>query len=479
MKKRYWLLIIIALIAIGLLIFKKQNNDSYSEYTVVRQDVSDELLLAGTIDAQKRVDLGFASSGRVKKINVEEGESVKKGQVIAEIEQNRLAADFAQAQANLNLTRANTSTDINSAKSSFESLKQEQDALVDSLYTQYLSGDLQAYNLDPTPGAKVAPIISGSYLGTKEGEYLIDMYSSAADSGYSFTTSGLDNGTYSAQVFQPGLLGDQGLYIKFDDDTSYGNTEWVIPVPNTRSSSYVTRKRAYENALATRDRVLTEAQNNLNRTNSVDSESNISIDQARRAQAAAQVNAVAAQLGDGKIRAPFDGIVVRNNLEVGEIISAFTPEITMFGDTTKKLQLNTPEIYINKIAVGDIVTIELDAYPDETFEGIVEFIDVIDTEVDGVPVYETDITLSSDDERIRVGMNAKASIIADKKESVVAVPSHYVTTNNDISTVLVQTNIRPLSTEEREVELGFKGNDGLVEIISGLKEGDIILLSEK
>jgi RND family efflux transporter MFP subunit len=479
MKKIYWIIIVIIVVIAGFIIFRKGNADNYLAYTVERQDVSDELLLAGRIDSLKRVDLGFASSGRVKSVNFETGETVKEGQIIAEIEQNRLAAEFTQAQANLNLTRANTSTDINSAQNSIESLEQEQDAIVESFYREYLSGDLQAYDLDDEPRDKVAPRISGSYQGTREGEYVIDIYSSAANSGYSFRLSGLESGTFTAEEFQAGSLGSLGLFMLIDSSSSYSNTQWVVPVPNSRSSSYITRKKAYENALATRARVLTEAQNNLNRTNGIDAESNISIGQARRSQAAAQVNAVSAQLGDGKIRAPFDGIIVKNDLEVGEIISAFAPEITMFGNNIKKLQLNTPEIYINKIAIGDIVSIELDAYPDEIFEGIVDFIDVIDTEVDGVPVYQTDIILSSQDERIRVGMNAKASIVADKKESVIAIPAHYITTKDGVSTVLLQLSARPIEMEKREIELGFKGSDGLIEIISGLLENDIILLAEK
>jgi RND family efflux transporter MFP subunit len=479
MKKLYWILIIIAVVVVGVIIFQRQNTKSFTNYTVIRSDISDELLLAGTIDVEKRVDLGFASSGRVKSINFEVGQRIKKGQIIAEIEQNRLAAEFTQAQANLNLTRANSSTDINTAESSLESLRKEQNAIVVGLYHEYLSGDLQAYSLDSSPGDEMTPIVSGSYSGKNEGEYVISVYSSASNSGYSFNLSGLSTGTYSAQEFQPGLLGDKGLYIQFDTRSSYRNTRWIVPVPNTRSSGYVTRKRAYESALATRARVITEAQNNLQRSNGVDAESNISIDQARRDQATAQVNAVSAQLGDGKIRAPFDGIIVRNDLEVGEIISAFTPEITFFGDITKKLRLNTPEIYINKIAVGDVVSVVLDAYPGEVFKGTVDFINVIDTEVNGVPVYETDIILSTDDERIRVGMNAKASVIAEKKESVIAIPNHYITTENGVSTVLLQKNIRPLETEIRDVEIGFKGNNGLVEIVSGLLENDIILLSKK
>lgn len=479
MKKRYWLIIITLAIIAVIFIFKKNNNDSFLTYTVIKQDISDELFLAGTIDAKKRVDLGFASSGRIKKVNYQIGDVVKKGSVIAEIEQNRLSADLAQAQANFTLARVETITDISSAKESLEKQIREQNILVEGLYEEYLSGDLQAYNVDDRSRTATAPVISGNYTADAEGEYFLDIYNSGAESGFSFVLSGLEKGTFTAENQKPGKLGNNGLFIEFNPLGSYGNSEWVIPVPNNRSDSYNSRRRAYETAKATRDRVIAELENNVDRVSGIDSESQISRDDARRAQAKAQVSSVVAQLGDGKIRAPFDGIIVRNNLEIGEIISAFTPLITVFADDTRKLQLNTPEIYINKIAEGDTVSIKLDAYPDEKFIGIVDFIDVIDTEVDGVPVYQTDIILQDNDPRIRAGMNAKASIIAEERLGVIAVPNHYISLDaNGISRVLVKSAD---STRGKSiiVETGFRGNDGLIEIISGLNEGDIILVEKE
>jgi RND family efflux transporter MFP subunit len=378
------------------------------------------------------------------------------------------------------LTRVDTRTNVDGAKSDLTKQIQEQNAIVEGLYQQYLSGDLQAYSLDDNDRDIIPPVISGSYLGSKEGEYILDVYSSNANSGYSFRLSGLESGTYTAEVNRAGKLGESGLYIQFIDNNSYGNTEWSVPVPNKRSSTYLARKTAYQNSITTRERIISNASTNVDKTSGIDNQTQISRDEALRRQAQAQVNAVAAQLDDGKIRAPFDGYVVKHDMEIGEIISGFTPQVTLFANTTKKLELNIPEIYINKIAVGDLVEIELDAYSGEIFEGIVDFIDVIDTEVDGVPVYKSDIILLSSDERIRVGMNAKASIVADSILDVIAIPNHYIIQDNtDQKKVLIQKTVRPPQVEERIVTTGFYGNDGFVEIISGLNEGDIVLLNKK
>lgn len=480
-KKKYLVLTGVGVIAIFLVFagLKKQNDDLYSSFTVEKTTVSDTLLLAGTIDAKDRVDLGFATSGRVKKVNFQVGDSVKKGQIIAEVEQNRLASELTQARANYTVTRVDTNSEVQTAADDLETIIAEQDSIVNGLYQQYLTGDLQAYNLD-SDSSRTAPSISGNYQATQEGEYLLDMYSSNANSGYSFRLSGLESGTYTAEVNNPGKLGTKGLFIQFSSGNNYNNTEWVIPVPNTRSTTYAQRKTAYENALATRNRVIASAKNNVNRVSGSDTQSEITRDEARRAQAAAQVSAVVSQLGDGKIRAPFDGIIAKNDLEIGEIVNAFSTEIIMFAGQEKELNLNTPEIYINKIAVGDSVDVTLDAYDDISLTGTVEFIDFIDTEVDGVPVYKTDIVIDTIDERIRSGMNAKASIISDQRSDVLAIPAHYIDTDtNGIQTVMLRVNEQSNETTVQIVETGLRGNEGLVEIINGLKAGDVILLENK
>lgn len=481
-KTKFWVIGLIALAILALIIFglKKKNDDAYSTFSVKETTVSDQLLLAGTIDAKDRVDLGFATSGRVKAVNFNVGDTVKKGQVIAEVEQNRLASELTNAQAGLTLTNVDTSNDEQVLTSDLDVITQEQNALVNSAYRQFISGDLRAYSLDDNDRNIQAPIITGNYLSEIQGEYVIDMYSSGADSGYSFRLSGLGEGTYTAENNNAGKLGEDGLFIQFFSDNNYGNTDWVVPVPNTRSATYIARKSAYENALAARERVITAAENNIARSTGTANNSEIARSAALRNQARARVNGVATQLSDGKIRAPFDGIIARNDLEIGEIVNAFSTEIIMFGGEEKELNLNTPEIYINKIAVGDSVAVTLDAFNDIVLTGTVSFIDFIDTEVDGVPVYKTDIVIDTLDDRIRSGMNAKASIISEQRENVLAVPAHYIQENeNGEQYVLVSNNDNQNTFNEVVVATGLRGNEGLVEVLTGLKKGDIILSENK
>lgn len=472
-KKRYYALGAVVLIILVLIVFKRNNDASIATYTVERQDVADSITLAGTIDVQNRVELGFASPGRVSQVFFEEGERVNEGQVIAQIDQNQLQANLIQARANQIVTEADTGTDLVSSQRDLETIEAQQNELVESAYESYLSGDLQAYLQDGSRRDMEAPVISGTYFGDVEGEYVLDVYSSDTQSGYSFRLSGLDSGTYEAFTFQAGKLGDQGLFVQFSDNTNYGNTTWVVPVPNKRSSTYLTRKAAYENALKTRTQAITQAQNQLNRVSS--SSMDISRSQAQIQQARAQVNAVYAQLNDGRIIAPFDGVIAKNTLEIGEIISAYQGVVTLFGSAERELNLNIPEIYINKIEEGDTVEVVLDAYPDEVFFGTVTDIDIIDTIVDGVPVYTTTVLMNDQDERIRVGMNAKGNISSEKREDVLAIPQHYIIEEDGSSYVLIRGS---RESQRVSVETGFSGNNGLIEILSGVEEGDVLVRPE-
>lgn len=473
-KKRYIIIAFFIIIIIILSISHGNRKTSYAQFVVERQDVRDQLVLAGVIDVENRVDLGFAEGGRIESILKKSGDVVKKGQVIATLSQNKLQADLIQAQANYTVTQVNSSSDVQEAETSLATILAEQNTIVENVYQEYLSGDLQVYLKNKTSLDLEAPTLTGNYTGTQEGEYVLDMNAT----GESFELRGLDGAgkKYLAKTKHSTKLGDSGLYIQFAEDVQYNNTQWIIPIPNTRSSGYLTRKKAYETALATRDRLVEDARNELARATGQGDDA-VSRAEAERKQAAAQVQAVYSQLGDGRILAPFDGIVAKNDLELGEIVSAFTPLVTVVNSLDKELVLNVPEIYINALEVDDQVAIVLDAYPQETFSGTIQYIDIIDTLVDGVPVYQTTVSLNEDDPRIRIGMNAQASIVTNMKAGVLALPAHFIQKDEASPYVLVGSQVQHL--EKRSVETGLLGSNGMIELISGLEEGETVFAPQQ
>lgn len=476
-KKRYIVLGVITLLIIFSIVKNALTADDSKEFfTVEKGEVSETIIFAGDIDMKDRVDLGFGTSGRTSQVFVEEGELVKKGDVLARLSMNQLSAELLEAEANLKRVKAESAASGIGFEYSYQNLvttKEQQDILVQNAYRALLSESLEAFTEDNT-GAK-APTISGTYTSTEEGEYYINVYASAAPSGYSFKVSGLEDGYGTLRTNSPVALGTRGLYIQFEEGELYGSTEWVVSIPNKRSSNYLTRKNAYDQAIAERARVIAQAEDSYLQNEALESTGNqISKSQADVLAAQARVDSVRAQMGDSIITAPFDGVVGLVDLSVGEIVTANTPYITLVGSEQFELSLDVPEIDVAKLAIGDEVLITLDAYLNQgEWFGTINAIDVIDTLVDGVPVYKTTVVITNPDERIRVGMSAKASILAEKKESVLRAPQYFFERTEEGYEARVMVSEK--KDKKQIVTLGLSGSDGFVEILSGLEEGDVLV----
>jgi membrane fusion protein (multidrug efflux system) len=88
---------------------------------------------------------------------------------------------------------------------------------------------------------------------------------------------------------------------------------------------------------------------------------------AKAAELLAKVN-----LERTEVHAPFDGIVVRGWQNPGAIVSAGRPVLTIFDPSSLYVAANIEEKYLNKISIGDMVDISIDAYPHLTITGRVD-----------------------------------------------------------------------------------------------------------
>ena len=89
-------------------------------------------------------------------------------------------------------------------------------------------------------------------------------------------------------------------------------------------------------------------------------------------------------------------------------------------------------------------------------------------------MYITTVTVTNPDDRIKIGMNARASIELDRVNSVVAIPRSYLNDDEGRNYVL-QTFSDNSTPVETTVSIGLIGADSLVQIVSGLQAGDFIV----
>lgn len=189
-------------------------------------------------------------------------------------------------------------------------------------------------------------------------------------------------------------------------------------------------------------------------------------------------------LADHYIRAPFDGVIAKVDLKKGDSISSGSAVVTLITKQhTAQVSLN--EVDAAKIKVGQKVNITFDAIDGLNISGEVAEIDALGTVSQGVVTYNVKIVLDTQDDRIKLGMSVSASIITDVKQDILIVPSGAIKKQNGISYVeeLDQSVQNPNSQgvissalpRQQTVETGIS-NDTQTEIISGIKEGEEIIV---
>ncbi len=191
---------------------------------------------------------------------------------------------------------------------------------------------------------------------------------------------------------------------------------------------------------------------------------------------AANAQALQDDVNKTELIALADGVLAKLDIDVGENVSA-NQEVITLTSSEYNIEVDISESDVAKVSIGDEVMVTLDAFGDDVhFEGSVVSIEPEETEISGVVYYKTNILLGEyPDYPIKSGMTANVNIETDKRADVVVVPRRAVISQDDKKIVRVLTDLETAFFEEREVTTGLEGDDGLVEVLSGLEEGEEII----
>lgn len=205
-------------------------------------------------------------------------------------------------------------------------------------------------------------------------------------------------------------------------------------------------------------------------------------------QAQASLKKVETDLGYTRIYSPVDGIVVSRDVDAGQTVAASFQTPTLFTiaqDLTKmQIETNVDEADIGNVREGLEVTFTVDAYPNAVFSGRIKQVRIASSVVENVVTYPVIIDVSNPDLMLKPGMTANVTIITDKKENVLAVPSAaFRYRPSAYEGELLRGRVLWVLEEGRplpvQVETGI--TDGAyVEIKSDdLKEGDRVIIGEE
>jgi RND family efflux transporter MFP subunit len=195
-----------------------------------------------------------------------------------------------------------------------------------------------------------------------------------------------------------------------------------------------------------------------------------------------------------EVKAPFDGVVVLKDAEVGEVVSPNAQGgnsrgavVTMVDFASLEAQVEMPERSLAQVAAGTRAYVFLDAYPERRYDG--EVARVWPTANRQKATVELRVRLAAPDDRLRPEMGVRvvflpagaASEPASQEEAVVLVPESAVaraeTGEGVFELVGELARCRAIERGERRgarvvVKQGLKGGERLVdEPPSGLKDG--------
>jgi HlyD family secretion protein len=184
----------------------------------------------------------------------------------------------------------------------------------------------------------------------------------------------------------------------------------------------------------TTEKIMSQQQLDLAKANYDSANAGVGAAVANVTQAEAQVSQKAAALTVAQtnlnytvIRSPIDGTVVARNVDVGQTVAASLQAPTIFTiaqDLTKMLvYTKTDESDVGNIKPGKPVTFKVDAFPKDTFHGVVSQVRMNPTTVQSVVTYDTIIEFANPELKLFPGMTAYVTIPVAAVQNVLKVPN--------------------------------------------------------
>lgn len=530
-KRIIILLIILLLVAIVVVLISSRNkNNGLELFTVDKGTVQSQVDETGTVKKGERIDLSFKTAGRIEDISVSKGDNVFKDELLASIDNSGTYYQFQQAQANLELAKAELKkllagaseeeiqvarTKVSSAENTLESEEEDlenvkQDAeqdlstvyedayntlndayldlynayvVVDSIQrTYFINNDIDSVEVRNARSQLNNSLIEmKSYLDLLETELV---YGDVDTALFVFEKELLKAKDHLSAIKniteKPIWRDDISSTNKTSLDTSRSNVmsafSAVVSGRQSISSTKIanqTNINTAKNTISTAEDSLQSAKDNLALVLAGPTDEEVDLYEAKIESAKAEVNRLTQLLSDTKLKSPINGEVIEVHKHRGEVVSATTPIITILPDQPLNVEVDIYEEDVVKIEVGDRALIDLVAFPDKIFSGVVTFIDPAEKLVDQVVYYETRVGFDDLTDKVKPGMSADVSIITDIREDVLIIPDSAVYKSNGKDIVKIY---KDGEIEEREVTIGLKGKDNNDEVFSGLQLGEQVVV---
>ncbi|MGC2186696.1 MAG: efflux RND transporter periplasmic adaptor subunit [Terriglobales bacterium] len=189
------------------------------------------------------------------------------------------------------------------------------------------------------------------------------------------------------------------------------------------------------------------------------------------------------QLSYTDIESPIDGVVLSRDVEMGDAVSSIlvlgssATLVMTLGDTSSVyVKGKVDESDIGKVYLGQPARIKVESFKDKTFNGVVTKISPMGVEKDNVTTFEVRVSINNPGGELKAEMTANAEIILEEHKNVLQIPEGAIIYDKDkkASVEIPDTSAKD-GKKKIAVNIGIS-NGAKTELLSGLKEGDQVVL---
>ncbi len=504
--KSKWVVGILALIVLGggYWFFTHRGGTSYQFISVTQGSITETVSVTGNTTPQKSVSLGFQNTGTISHVYYSLGSSVSAGAVIAQLNMANLSAALAQAQATVDAQQAQLDglkagaqpADIAASQAALQKAQQDltnlyagisdtstsayakgNDAVRTQLSTIFSNAETNQPQLTFQTNNSQA-VITGEALRVSASNELNawqqELVGISPASSPSVLSTDIKNDIGHLAVIQ-NLLNTVSATL--DGNITLSATQLATDKTNVSTglsevNAAITSLNTISQNIASQQATVAQAQANLALKQAGSTPQAIAAQQAQLEQAQAGVANAQANLQNAEIIAPISGVITQQDAKVGQQASPGTPLVSIIGNSGFEVDAGVSETDVGKLAVGDAVTMTLDAFPNETFAGSVFYIAPAQTNTQGVITYLTKVSFSKPDPRLKSGLTANVDIQTKHTNNALILPQ-YAILQNDKGT-FVETLIGGVATTS-PVTLGIQDQKGNVEVLSGVTLGEQVI----
>ena len=513
--------VILASVGYYFLLPKKEKGYEGALYTVGRKDLVISVLESSSIESAKALEIKSRVEGRQTILSlIPDGtvlteEDVRKGRVLVELDSSALAEKEAQQ----NITFQSAQADYTQAKESYEIQKNQNESNIQAgeLTVKFGRMDFERYL-----GVELAKRILGGQMKlsalsigeadmTKAARLLDDLgLGGAARKEWQKLQSDIDLADENVKRAESDYEWSKELGPRDPNDPKSAGKGYIAK-SDVEADRLKLQARLAEAAQAklAKDLFLRydlpkqaeklysdyfEAQRELERIRAkaraelAKAESKMKSKEAAYKLQTTRLEKLRRQIRNCTIRAPKPGMIVyasttdrrgrqEDVIEEGAQVRERQVLLRIPDPSSVSIKVQVNESSINKVKIGQKVKIVAEPFPDKVMWGTVRKVSVTPDPTyrwmsPDTQTYTTVVSIESPIEKLKPGMSAKAEIIIDRVENVLAVPVQAVSILKGIRVCYV---MKPGKTEARPVEIG-QANNNFIAIHSGLRAGEKILL---